>query len=147
MRIIKGKVIKKGERWFTVKLQNINSEHMDLLLINKYSSFLNEGDEFSLNVESKIKKRKNYQKWCHIPVLPKDKPVTIVLGIGLNDMAFQPVMGNVYVKNGQVFLVKQQAEKKNNGWEYGYSCDEWWRIVCEVITDTDRGQKILKEII
>lgn len=144
MRKIKGTVIDENDKWFTVKLDGHKSVHSDFVLINQYSSFLKRHDTFELTVESRKKHSNGNVKWFHIPVSDKKKSSKAVLGIGTDEMAYQPCIGNLIVKNGQVYKVIR-CEKCSDGYVNGYFSEDWWKITCVIITNTDRGKKALIE--
>jgi len=147
---IVGIVINRGKKWLTVSLLSTDYtvKRLNLVLVNKFSYFLKEGDSFDLSVKKvKTVSTQNIEKAFYIPVYNKEKPATIITGFGLNEMAYKPLVGNVYVKNGQALMIKKPAKLRNDGWKYDYCCDEWWEVSATIITNTKRGQLAIKDYI
>lgn len=140
---IQGVVTNKTDKWLTVKIDGYKATHSDFVFVNPFSSYLNVGDHFSLFVSSKQKKINGGTKWFHIPEKHKAN-AHVVLGIGTEEMVFQPCIGNIIVKGNHAYRVKH-CEKCSNGFGYGYFCEFWWKITCEDITVTEQGKKAIKE--
>ena len=144
VKTISGKVIYKNDKWLTVKIDGYNSTHSDFVLINHLSEYLNAGDHFQLNVQSNRKYKNGNAKWFHVPIKSKNAPMRVVLGIGVEEMMLQPCIGNLLVKGNRVYKVKH-CEKCSNGYGNGYFCEFWWKLICEDVTDSERGKRALKE--
>lgn len=141
MNCIKGVVISKGDKWYKVNLANKSGENY--LLINSITSKLRVGDYFVLCTETSKKQYGKLTKWFHIPKIYKKR---VTMGFGLDTFALQPIIGNIFVYGGRVYMVKK-CLKRDNGISYGYDTDYWWELSCDDITDTEFGISIMDELI
>lgn len=141
MNYVKGIIIEKSEKWFTVSLPEKYGENY--LLINDLTKRLNIGDSFFLWVITRRKQYGKQIKWFHIAQKYKKR---VVLGFDLNTLALQPIVGNIYVSGGHVYIVRA-CKKHNDGLSYGYDTECWWELSCDDITDTDTGIKAMQQII
>lgn len=140
---ISGVVTKKGKRWLEISVDGILDRQNNFLLINYVSRNLKEGEPFTLWVQTNKKVENKKTKWFHIPQSDK---MNIIVGFGIDSMIAQPIIGNVIVKGDLALLVKA-VKRRSNGFDFGYSCEFWWELTCQNISDTKKGRKALSEII
>lgn len=141
MNYIKGIVIEKSEKWFTVSLTEKYGKNY--LLINDLTKKLSVGDSFFLWVITRKKQNGKQIKWFHIAQKYKKR---VVLGFDLSTLALQPIVDNIYISGGRVYIVRA-CRKRNAGLSYGYDTEYWWELYCDDITDTDIGIKTMQQII